>query len=96
MPTARKSTKIDASIEPSSEAIVENAPLAPKAKSNTQTLIEMLTRDTGATIGQITDATGWLPHSARAALTGLRKKGHSIARTSADGTTTYRIVGRAQ
>lgn len=47
MPTARKSTKIDASIEPSSEAIVENAPLAPKAKSNTQTLIEMLTRDTG-------------------------------------------------
>jgi len=91
MPTARRSTQIDAAIKPSTEAITDEAP-SPKAEGNTQLLIDLLTRESGATIAQITEATGWLPHSARAALTGLRKKGHSIARTSSDGITTYRIV----
>lgn len=96
MPTARRSTQIDAAIKPSTDALTEDALPARKANSNTQLLIDLLTIDSGATIAQITDATGWLPHSARAAVTGLRKKGHTIARTSADGTTTYRIVARAR
>jgi hypothetical protein len=35
----------------------------------------MLSTDKGATLEELTDATGWLPHTARAALTGLRKRG---------------------
>ena len=31
---------------------------------------------TAATLTELTEATGWLPHSTRAVLTGLRKKGH--------------------
>jgi hypothetical protein len=40
-------------------------------------------------------ATGWLPHTIRAAITGLRKKGHSIQRIKRDGMTCYRIFGVA-
>ena len=33
-------------------------------------------RKTGATLDDLVEATGWLPHTTRAALTGLRKKGY--------------------
>ena len=38
----------------------------------------MLSTDKGATLEELTDATGWLPHTARAALTGLRKRGYDV------------------
>ncbi len=41
------------------------------------------------------EATNWLPHTTRAALTGLRKKGHEIERSKRDDTTCYRIVAKA-
>jgi DNA-binding MarR family transcriptional regulator len=41
----------------------------------------LLQREEGATLGELIDATGWLPHTTRAALTGLRKKGHAIEKT---------------
>ena len=37
-------------------------------------------------------ATGWLPHTTRAALTGLKKKGHAIGRDKRDEVTCYRIT----
>jgi len=38
----------------------------------------------------------WQNHTVRAALTGLRQKGHQLARTKdAAGTTVYRITGQA-
>jgi hypothetical protein len=36
--------------------------------------------------------TGWLPHTTRAALTGLCKKGHTITKGSRDGVTAYTIA----
>lgn len=39
-------------------------------------LAALLIRDEGATTAQMIAATGWLPHTVRAALTGLRKKGY--------------------
>jgi len=55
----------------------------------------MLQRPKGATLDAICKTTGWQPHSARAALSGLRKAGHQIDRTAGDGTTSsvYRIIG---
>ena len=41
-------------------------------------VLAMLQRSEGATLDQLVAATGWLPHTARAALTGLKKKGHAI------------------
>ena len=56
----------------------------------------LLKQPNGASINEIGAATGWLAHSVRAALTGLRKQGHEIARSKDEsGTTRYRIVAEA-
>ncbi len=53
----------------------------------------MLRRPSGATTPQMQKATGWLAHSVRAALTGLRKKEHDIGRgKDAKGATVYRVA----
>ena len=36
--------------------------------------------------------TGWLPHTTRAILTGLRKKGLQVEKLKVDGVTRYRIT----
>lgn len=55
----------------------------------------MLRRPSGATLDAICKATGWQPHSARAALSDLRKAGHQIERATGEGraASVYRIVG---
>jgi len=61
--------------------------------TKTETVLKLLTRNQGATIEQIQKATGWKPHSVRAALTGLRKKDHDIRREkNAKGATVYTIA----
>jgi hypothetical protein len=58
-----------------------------------QTLIlDLLKRDGGARLVELAAATGWLPHTARAALTGLRKKDirSSLKRQTASPATTSR------
>ena len=64
-------------------AQVEPKPAKPSSKSSL--VLEMLQRPEGATIAQIVAATGWLPHTTRAALTGLKKKGHEITSEKAAG-----------
>lgn len=59
------------------------------------TLLSLLQREEGATLDEMVAATGWLPHTTRAALTGLRKKGHSIAKDKRGHTTCYRIAAKA-
>ena len=60
--------------------------------SKTAQVAALLTRDEGATLQQLIDATGWLPHTTRAALTGLKKKGYSISSDKLEGIRTYRAV----
>lgn len=59
------------------------------------TVLSLLQREEGATLDEMVAATGWLPHSTRAALTGLRKKGHAIAKDKRGDTTCYRIAAGA-
>lgn len=47
-------------------------------------LIDLLGRRDGATVAEVQDATGWQPHTVRAALTGLRKKSFVVSRASRD------------
>lgn len=57
-------------------------------------VIALMGRPEGAALGELTEETGWLPHTTRAALTGLRRKGLRVDRTrSEDGISIYRIVG---
>jgi len=62
-----------------------------KLSSKIASVTEMLGRQHGATIAELIDATGWQAHTVRAALTGLRKKGHDITRGSREGMTCYLI-----
>ncbi len=55
-------------------------------------LAALIVRDEGATLEQMIAATGWLPHTTRAALTGLRKAGYVIDSDKIDGVRTYRAV----
>ncbi len=55
-------------------------------------LAALLVRDEGATLDQMIAATGWLPHTTRAALTGLKKHGYAIDSDKIDGVRTYRAV----
>lgn len=55
-------------------------------------LINLLAREGGATIDELTTATGWLPHTTRAAITGLRKMGHHVRNDRKDGLSRYSIV----
>ena len=58
-----------------------------------ETILKLLRRSNGANIAQLQKATGWQPHSVRAALTGLRKKGHEVARAKdAKGVTVYAVA----
>ena len=59
-----------------------------------ETILKLLLRPNGASIAQLQKTVGWQPHSLRAALTGLRKKGHAIERArNAKGVTRYCIAG---
>lgn len=65
---------------------------AKKKRNKADTVLALLARPDGATLDELVAATGWLPHSARAALTGLKKKGHAIERTAVDAVSRYAIV----
>ena len=66
----------------------------PAKPTKIETILKLLRRPNGASIAQLQKATGWKPHSVRAALTGLRKKGHNIERDKdAKGVTRYRVAG---
>ena len=72
-----------------------DAPARAKALKPTKAAIvgKLLSRPRGASLSDITGATGWQAHSIRAFLTGLRKKGVNLEREQRrDGATGYRIV----
>jgi len=57
------------------------------------TILKHLSSKNGASLAALEKATGWQPHSIRAALTELRKRGHTIERSKdAKDVTIYRGV----
>lgn len=76
---------------PNKEAI-ERTSTAPRAGSKRADVIDRLRHHRGATIDELIAATNWLPHTTRAALTGLRKRGYAIERIRLEGITRYRIA----
>jgi Protein of unknown function (DUF3489) len=53
---------------------------APRPGSKQALVVDMLRKSDGASLDALIKATGWLPHTTRAALTGLRKRGYSVER----------------
>jgi hypothetical protein len=55
-------------------------------------VVGLLASREGASVEALAQATGWLAHTTRAALTGLRKRGYAIERLrGADGVTRYAL-----
>jgi Protein of unknown function (DUF3489) len=51
---------------------------APRADTKLGRVLGLLARDRGATLEELMAATGWLSHTTRAALTGLRRRGYAV------------------
>lgn len=84
MPTATPARR---RANPTSTAAPQPAP------SKSDTVIKLLLRAKGATPIELIAATDWQPHSVRAFLSGLRKKGRSIVRDPRkNGEPAYRII----
>ena len=69
---------------------------APPALNKLDRLLGELARDGGSTIEELAAATGWQKHSVRGAMAGtLKRKGHEIASTKADGVRRYSLMATA-
>jgi hypothetical protein len=55
-------------------------------------VVALLSHKHGASLEEMSTLADWLPHSTRAFLTGLKKKGHLIESEKVDGVRRYRIV----
>jgi hypothetical protein len=77
----RASSRVAAGAEAKGrEADNPDARSEPRANSKLALLLSLLSRDRGATIAELMAATGWLPHTTRAALTRLRQRGFGLER----------------
>jgi len=64
-----------------------------KPGSKQAVLVERLCRPSGAGIGDLVKTLGWLPHTVRAAVTGVRKKGFVVTCSKdAQGQSVYRAT----
>jgi hypothetical protein len=77
------------------QASASSSATADKAPTKIGLVLDLLRRDEGATLSELVAATGWLPHTTRAALTGLRKKGHGIDRGKRGETSCYSLAKAA-
>ena len=66
-------------------------PAKRKAESKSEKVIILLRQNDGVTLDELVAATGWLSHTTRAALTGLKKKGHDVISEKVDGVRRYRV-----
>lgn len=67
--------------------------MLPREGTKMSGIVGLLLRDTGATLIELIAATDWLPHTVRAALTGLRKRGFVVTldRSSTERGSIYAI-----
>jgi hypothetical protein len=65
----------------------------PRGGTKLAQVVELLQQDRGASIAELIVLTGWLPHTTRAALTGLRKRGFvtAIDRSDKERGSIYRV-----
>lgn len=84
--------KQDPFVSPAADGSAAPPPAPPTKPSKRDQVAALLLRDEGATLDQMIAATGWLPHTTRAALSGLRNAGYVVDSDKVDGVRTYRAV----
>ena len=87
-PPRRFAAIVDAEASPKSA----RAPGSARPGRKLALIRELLGRGEGATLEELIKATGWLPHTTRAALSRIRSAGQDLAKSSRpDGKVAYRI-----
>jgi hypothetical protein len=92
--TPKKGTSVNNEARPHAAGPAPGTELTAKVKSVSKTdqVIALLQRADGASLDEMVTAAGWLPDTTRAALTGLKKKGHAISSEKRDGIRRYRAA----
>ena len=75
---------------PAPDVSVAASPQRPGGKLGV--LLAAVTRPEGATLDDLTAASGWLPHTTRAALTRLRQRGYDVRLASTGARRAYHLV----
>ncbi|WP_219894241.1 DUF3489 domain-containing protein [Aquisediminimonas profunda] len=75
--------------------VASESPATKPTMTKREQLVVLLKRDGGASLDELVAALGWLPHTTRAALTGLKRTGHIIESDKIEGVRRYRIVEAA-
>jgi hypothetical protein len=96
---ARSSSEEHSAPDPSSaggNGTAHQRSSSPRGGTKLAQVVELLQQDRGASIAELIVATGWLPHTTRAALTGLRKRGFvtAIDRSDKERGSIYRVEKR--
>jgi len=84
-PVADSSAEHGRAVEPAASADADRPTKA-------EVVLSLLQREHGATLAELIEATGWLPHTTRAALTGIRKKGHDLTKGKRGDVTCYTLA----
>lgn len=71
--------------ETTAAAVSASASAAPRPGSKLGIVLSLLEAPDGASLARLVEVTGWLPHTTRAALTGLRKRGYAVSSEKAKG-----------
>lgn len=92
-PEGRAAAGLDTAVAEPSQA---TGPVTPRPGTKAATVIEMLGRPEGATVNQMSEATGWLPHSVRGFLAGALKKTYrrAVVSEAAEDGRIYRLAPR--
>ena len=93
-PTPAEADRTAAGASAAESAQAFPTPRTPRLGTKLAKAIELLRATEGATVAELSQAMGWLPHTTRAVLTGLRKRGYALTldRSDAERGSAYRIV----
>ena len=92
-----KTTKPVTEQDPATMRTRKQVPAAAKTTKKAK-LIALLSRKSGADVPSLSATLGWLPHTTRAALTGLRKAGYEITSVKPGNgrPSRYQIIGMSK
>jgi hypothetical protein len=87
-----KQAPASSSLEPASAGAPAGSPAARRPTGKLGDVLTAISAGAGATLSEITALTGWLPHTARAAVTGLRQRGFPVQLIEREGRKAYRLA----
>ena len=71
---------------------INNTASAATAPTKHHQIIDLLSREGGASLNEMATSANWLTHSTRAYLTGLKKRGFELTSDKVDGVRCYQIT----